>query len=178
MCYQSDMGQAREDDAGSGCGWMLLFGIIFLSIAKCSSNGAGSGNPSWKTSETAYVTASALNCRADHTTDAPIVTKFVYGEELSILDRNDGWALADTQGDQCWASDKYLSNTRPSTKSTPRPQTLYSPPQKRAAPARSCGAAPYCTGMSSCEEAQFYFRQCGVSRLDGDNDGVPCENLC
>jgi hypothetical protein len=32
--------------------------------------------------------------------------------------------------------------------------------------------------MSSCAEAQFYFRQCGLSRLDGDHDGVPCERLC
>lgn len=44
--------------------------------------------------------------------------------------------------------------------------------------ARSCGAKMYCTQMSSCEEATFYFAQCGLSRLDGDSDGVPCESLC
>lgn len=42
----------------------------------------------------------------------------------------------------------------------------------------SCGSKRYCTQMSSCAEAQFYFRQCGLSRLDGDRDGVPCERLC
>jgi endonuclease YncB( thermonuclease family) len=42
----------------------------------------------------------------------------------------------------------------------------------------SCGSKRYCTQMSSCAEAQFYFRQCGLSRLDGDRDGVPCEQLC
>ncbi len=172
------MRPGKKDDVGSGCGWMLLFGIIFLSVVKCSSDDVDDGNPSWATNETAYVTASALNCRADRTTDAPITTNFVYGDELTVIDRNDGWALVDDQRGQCWASDKYLSDTRPSAQSTPRPQAIYSPPQKRTPPARSCGAAPYCTGMSSCEEAQFYYRQCGVSRLDGDNDGVPCENLC
>jgi endonuclease YncB( thermonuclease family) len=47
-----------------------------------------------------------------------------------------------------------------------------------AAPAASCGAKRYCREMTSCEEAQFYLRQCGLSRLDGDGDGVPCESLC
>ncbi|WP_199708141.1 excalibur calcium-binding domain-containing protein [Teichococcus wenyumeiae] len=42
----------------------------------------------------------------------------------------------------------------------------------------SCGSKRYCTQMTSCAEAQFYFRQCGLSRLDGDRDGVPCEQLC
>ncbi|MBU3979175.1 excalibur calcium-binding domain-containing protein [Patescibacteria group bacterium] len=32
--------------------------------------------------------------------------------------------------------------------------------------------------MTSCAEAQFYLNSCGVSRLDGDKDGVPCETLC
>ena len=29
-----------------------------------------------------------------------------------------------------------------------------------------------------CAEAVFYFRQCGVKRLDGDGDQIPCEQLC
>ena len=42
----------------------------------------------------------------------------------------------------------------------------------------SCGSKRYCGEMRSCAEAQYYYRQCGVSRLDGDKDGVPCEKLC
>jgi hypothetical protein len=41
-----------------------------------------------------------------------------------------------------------------------------------------CGAKKICGEMSSCAEAQHYLRQCGVSRLDGDADGIPCEKLC
>ena len=41
-----------------------------------------------------------------------------------------------------------------------------------------CGAKRTCAEMTSCAEARFYLTQCGLSRLDGDKDGVPCETLC
>ena len=41
-----------------------------------------------------------------------------------------------------------------------------------------CASKRYCREMTSCEEARFYLRECGLSRLDGDQDGVPCESLC
>jgi len=36
----------------------------------------------------------------------------------------------------------------------------------------------YCREMSSCAEARYQFETCGYRNLDGDNDGVPCENVC
>ena len=41
-----------------------------------------------------------------------------------------------------------------------------------------CGSKRYCREMTSCAEARHYLDQCGLSRLDGDNDGVPCESIC
>lgn len=41
-----------------------------------------------------------------------------------------------------------------------------------------CGSKRTCKQMSSCAEARHYLNVCGLSRLDGDNDGVPCESLC
>ena len=41
-----------------------------------------------------------------------------------------------------------------------------------------CGTKRYCKQMSSCEEARFYLEKCGLTRLDRDGDGVPCEALC
>ena len=35
-----------------------------------------------------------------------------------------------------------------------------------------------CQQMSSCEEARFYLTRCHNHWLDGDHNGVPCENLC
>ena len=42
----------------------------------------------------------------------------------------------------------------------------------------TCAGKRYCREMTNCEEAKFYLTQCGVSSLDGNHDGVPCEKLC
>lgn len=36
----------------------------------------------------------------------------------------------------------------------------------------------YCKEMRSCEEAKYHLEQCGLSRLDRDKDGIPCESIC
>ena len=53
-------------------------------------------------------------------------------------------------------------------------------PEKVEHPSKNwaCGQKHYCEEMVSCEEAKFYFSKCGLKRLDGDRDGVPCEALC
>lgn len=42
----------------------------------------------------------------------------------------------------------------------------------------TCSGKTVCGQMTSCEEAFFYLNTCGVSRLDGDKDGTPCETIC
>jgi endonuclease YncB( thermonuclease family) len=49
---------------------------------------------------------------------------------------------------------------------------------RSVAPALVCGAKRRCDEMASCREARFHLETCGVERLDGDADGVPCEDLC
>ncbi len=41
-----------------------------------------------------------------------------------------------------------------------------------------CKEKRYCKQMTSCEEAMFYFKECGLKKLDKDGDGKPCENVC
>lgn len=38
-----------------------------------------------------------------------------------------------------------------------------------------CSGKIYCSEMSSCAEAKFYLRNCPGTRMDGNNDGIPCE---
>ena len=42
----------------------------------------------------------------------------------------------------------------------------------------SCGTKRFCKQMQSCAEACFHLQECGLSRLDGNSDGMPCNKLC
>jgi cold shock CspA family protein len=39
----------------------------------------------------------------------------------------------------------------------------------------SCQGKQYCSQMTSCKEARFYLNNCPDVKIDGNNDGVPCE---
>jgi|GEM_PF-3722501 len=38
-----------------------------------------------------------------------------------------------------------------------------------------CDGRKYCSQMTSCEEALYFLKNCPDPRMDGNNDGVPCE---
>ena len=52
------------------------------------------------------------------------------------------------------------------------------PTRADAAADAECGSKRTCGEMESCAEARSYLEKCGLSRLDGDGDGIPCESLC
>ncbi|WP_246610362.1 excalibur calcium-binding domain-containing protein [Comamonas fluminis] len=46
-------------------------------------------------------------------------------------------------------------------------------------PKYQCDGRTHCSQMTSCEEATFFLRNCPGTKMDGDNDGIPCERqLC
>ena len=38
-----------------------------------------------------------------------------------------------------------------------------------------CDGRTYCSQMTSCQEATFFLKNCPDVKMDGDNDGIPCE---
>ena len=38
-----------------------------------------------------------------------------------------------------------------------------------------CDGRTYCSQMSSCAEATYFLRNCPGTKMDGNNDGIPCE---
>ncbi len=40
----------------------------------------------------------------------------------------------------------------------------------------SCDGREYCSQMTSCDEARFFLENCPNVKMDGDNDGIPCES--
>jgi cold shock CspA family protein len=42
-----------------------------------------------------------------------------------------------------------------------------------------CDGRAHCSQMTSCKEAKFFLNYCPGVQMDGDNDGIPCEQqLC
>lgn len=39
----------------------------------------------------------------------------------------------------------------------------------------ACDGRTYCSQMKSCEEAKYFLKNCPDVKMDGNNDGVPCE---
>jgi hypothetical protein len=39
----------------------------------------------------------------------------------------------------------------------------------------SCDGRTHCSQMRSCEEATYFIEHCPNTKMDGNNDGVPCE---
>jgi len=40
----------------------------------------------------------------------------------------------------------------------------------------SCDGRQHCSQMRSRAEAEYFVRNCPNTKMDGDHDGVPCEN--
>ncbi|MGE8362337.1 excalibur calcium-binding domain-containing protein [Pseudomonas sp.] len=51
----------------------------------------------------------------------------------------------------------------------------FSTPTARAQAAYRCDGRTHCSQMRSCEEATYFLRNCPGTKMDGNHDGVPCE---
>ncbi len=43
-------------------------------------------------------------------------------------------------------------------------------------PRFSCDGRQYCSQMTTRAEAEYFVRHCPNVKMDGDRDGIPCEN--
>lgn len=39
----------------------------------------------------------------------------------------------------------------------------------------TCDGRTHCSQMTSCEEATFFLQNCPGTKMDGNQDGIPCE---
>lgn len=61
-----------------------------------------------------FVSASSLRCRATASAAAPVITGFVRGAPLQVLDATAGWTRVSFQGGGCWVASRYLASSPPS----------------------------------------------------------------
>lgn len=94
--------------------------------------------------------------------DDPVLLKL----EAEARERQRGlWALPESQRVPPWEW-RHGGSGSAASRSDPPPR------------ATTCGTKTYCREMVDCAEARFHLEECGLTRLDGDGDGVPCETLC
>ena len=63
--------------------------------------------------------------------------------------------------------------------SVPHLQSFPDPASSREMPVKStfsCDGRTHCSQMTSCEEAEYFLRNCPGTKMDGNNDGEPCES--
>ena len=58
----------------------------------------------------------------------------------------------------------------------PIPPSTVSAHEEVSSASFSCDGRNRCSEMHSCEEAEFFLKNCPGMKMDGDNDGVPCES--
>jgi len=184
---------ARKADNG-GCGLIVLCLLVIVAIGKCTEG----PTPVAKQSSAAdlasvpsiegmpmYVSAATLNCRAEPEPRANVLEKLSRGDAVTAGETQGHWVKLDRPGEDCWTVQRFLSESQPEPDPLPQSAPLYSPPadtltslSSSTAEGGSCGAKWKCGQMDSCAEAYHYLNECGVGRLDGDGDGVPCESIC
>lgn len=55
------------------------------------------------------------------------------------------------------------------------PAVVTTTPEPRVSSPYRCDGRTRCSQMNSCAEATFFLRNCPGTQMDGDGDGVPCE---
>ncbi|MBH3337498.1 excalibur calcium-binding domain-containing protein [Pseudomonas mendocina] len=81
---------------------------------------------------------------------------------------SDGSVMDSPVVSQPGASSFSLDNRHPSS-------SLSQPAAQVVSSNYRCDGRTHCSQMTSCAEATFFLRNCPGTRMDGDNDGVPCE---
>lgn len=73
-------------------------------------------------------------------------------------------------------SESNLSAVKPVTR-TEQSRSASKPPQRAAHSIEfKCDGRKHCSTMTSCEESKFFLKNCPDTRMDGDGDGIPCED--
>lgn len=184
-----------KQSSNDGCGLLLVAGLLVFAISKCSGSSeervlpvdpatsfTTEAEPQADTESTIkmYVIARKMNCRTDASANGAVVKQFDHGDAVDAGEARNGWlAIGQATEERCWAKASLLSEEQPEplmVEAAPVPLRAFGAPALDTG--FSCGGKSVCRQMNSCDEAYHYLNQCGVGRLDGDGDGVPCESIC
>jgi len=70
-----------------------------------------------------------------------------------------------------------VESSEPRGAQVPAPAPFQAPRTEASSVAAfKCDGRTYCSQMTSCAEATFFLKNCPGTKMDGDNDGIPCES--
>lgn len=141
--------------------------------------------------DTYYINVRSAKVRAEASTKAAVVVTLRRGDPVTVLGSVEGTRVS---GSTTWyhiqsgSSEGYIHS---SLVTNHAPAAPVSTPVATTAPivssggsesggssgGASCGGATTCSQMASCDQA-YACLAAGLSRLDRDHDGVPCETIC
>ncbi|MDP1663571.1 MAG: excalibur calcium-binding domain-containing protein [Methylobacter sp.] len=78
-----------------------------------------------------------------------------------------------------YGNQKYRTHQQELLSDTSETTTEYVASSEPDVPSNSsqfkCDGRTHCSQMTSCEEATFFINNCLGTKMDGNNDGIPCE---
>ena len=114
----------------------------------------------------------------NHRSRAKKKSFFALDTSSSILTKLVGLALFGLIGYQIYQ----FAAAKLTPKQTNAPVELNDPATIQAKKSNSnkyrCDGRQYCSQMVSCEEAKWFLQNCSDTKMDGDGDGIPCEDKC
>ena len=114
------------------------------------------------------VTSAASRPAAPRRPTSPPVMQWLIYAAIALIAVAFAASYADTLK-QWWPGQHYSASSPPATSHT----------RAAAAPAPAasyeCGGRTHCKQMRSCAEATWVLRNCPGTQMDGDGDGIPCE---
>lgn len=72
-----------------------------------------------------------------------------------------------------WADSTSITGAQASV--TAAPDASLAPAAGSSAQAFRCDGRTMCSQMTSCAEATYFIQHCPNTKMDGNNDGEPCE---
>ena len=138
----------------------------------------------YMSSQTYYVSRSA-NVRSCPDTDCDIIGRLAMGQSINVDGVADGvivsgspeWYHMRYQGKTAYVHSSLVSQTRPAQPTQPVSSIQSQPSNSGGSSGVSCGGATTCGQMTSCAQAYACLRESN-GRLDGNNNGIPCESIC
>lgn len=160
----------------------IFFIIIFGGLAKCMSSDSKDTPRESTVTQTQSLISSVDISKSPMSSETISLNTVKENEVISIVEQS-------TTDNQKKTESKILKVTESTTKSPSslkkREQTTTNRVKgknktnvQKSDASFQCGKKRLCSQMNNCAEAKFYLRQCGITRLDKDRDGIPCESLC